>query len=880
MTLPERLLGTLLQLLPEDFRAGYGRDLLATFRAEWREAARGGPGSRLRLWLSTSADVVRTAATEQLDVLSRDVRFALRTLAARPAHTLAAVVTLAVAIGANVAMLAVVDGVLLAPLPYRDPDALVAVAETDRTGEAGNLGYATFLDVRARSRSFAGLCAVSQSTATLLDPSREAARVSAMRVSNGYFEMLGVAPAIGRTFAEAEDRPGAARRVAILSDSLWRRRFGADPGVLGRPLDVGGIPFVVVGVLPRGFSDLVAARRYTGAEIFFPLGYDPAASFACRTCRHLGVYGRLARGVSPQGAARQLGGLFAALEAEHPKEYAGAGARVRPLADEFLGPVRPVLLVLWAGVAALLVVACVHVASLLLLRASERAREIAVRTALGVTPWRLARQLLTESLLLSGLGAALGLALAAAAVRTVVAAGPDELPRLAAVALDGRMLLAAFALAAGCGLVLGLIPLRQLLRPAPAKEVPGRATAPSAAWRLRAALVATSVAVAALLLVGSGLLVRSLGGLLAVEPGFEPEGVLTMQLWLSGETFRHGEDAEQIAAAVAFYDELCRRARALPGVTAASAVTTLPLGGGVDGYGLHIAGRPLANPEEAPSADRFVVAPQFFAALRIPLLRGRLLDERDDQAAPPAVVINRRAAEELFPGQEPLGQQVSLGPPTAPRRTIVGVVGDVRHHGLDVPVGYQVYVPQAQWAWAETFMTVVVRTEAAPAALAGPLRDLARALDPRQPVTNVRLYRDVVHEATATRRFAAGLLVSFAAMAVLLSLVGLYGALSVFVAQRRREIGVRIALGAAAWAIARMVLAQGVRSALAGLLVGLGLAALFAGALRSLLYGVRPLDPSTFAAAALLLSLAAVTICGLPAWRAATLDPAETLRAE
>ena len=291
-------------------------------------------------------------------------------------------------------------------------------------------------------------------------------------------------------------------------------------------------------------------------------------------------------------------------------------------------------------------------------------------------------------------------------------------------------------------------------------------------------------------------------------------------------------------------------------------------------------GRFLANPEEAPSADRFVVAPQFFAAMRIPLLRGRVLDERDGQGAPRVAVINRTAAESLFPGQDPIGQQVCVGPQDADRRTIVGVVGDVRHHGLDVPVAYQVYVPQAQWAWAETFLTVLVRTDGDPAALAGPLREAVRRLDPSQPVTNVRPYREVARASTATRRFAAWLLVSFAVTALLLSVVGLYGSLGVFVAQRRREIGVRLTLGASAGAIGRQVVAQGLKPAFVGLLVGLGLAALSVGALGSLLYEVRPLDPWTFAGAAFLLLLAAALACTLPAWRATTVDPAQTLRAE
>jgi putative ABC transport system permease protein len=385
---------------------------------------------------------------------------------------------------------------------------------------------------------------------------------------------------------------------------------------------------------------------------------------------------------------------------------------------------------------------------------------------------------------------------------------------------------------------------------------------------------------AGLLLIGSGLLVRSLAGLLATAPGFEPRGVLTLSIWLSGPRFREGENRDQILAAARFYDDVLARARALPGVTAASAVSTLPLGGGVDGYGLHVVGRPLENPEQAPSADRFVVAPQLFATLGIPLLRGRLLDERDGIDAEPVVIVNRTLAESLFAGRDPIGEAVRLGPSTAKARRIVGVVGDVRHHGLDVPVGLQVYVPQAQWAWAETALTVLVRGSGDASALAAPLRAIVRSADPAQAVSDVRLYSDVVAGSFGTRRFAAALLTAFAAAALTLSAVGLYGALGVFVALRREEIGVRLALGASAAAVRAMVLRQGMRPALGGIAAGLAAAALSAGTLRSQLHQVKPLDPWSFAAAACLLLACALAACALPAWRASRIDPAATLRSE
>jgi putative ABC transport system permease protein len=873
----DRLFRAFLRLLPEDFRAGYARDLAATLRAEARGA--GGRAARMRLWLATAADVVRIAPAQHADVLARDVRFALRAMATRPLATFAAVATLALGIGANVAMFAVVDGVLLAPLPYRDPDALVAVLETSRT-EASNLGYRTFVDLRERARTLSSVAAVAQSTATLTGGGREPERVKAMRASRAYLDLLGIRPALGRAFVESEDRPGTARQVAVLADGLWRRRFDADPSVVGRTIEVGGLPFQVVGVTPPDFDDLVAARLYGGAEILFPLGYDPDASFACRTCRHLRVFGRLAPGATPEGAAAELGGIMAALEAGHPEEYSGAGAHVRPLADVFLGPVRPVLYVLWAGCAALLVVACANVASLTLLRATERSREMAVRAALGVTRGRLVRQLVTESLLLSLLAGALGLAVAGAGIRLLVAAAPPQLPRLADVGIDARACAVALAFAVGSGLAFGLVPLRRLSTGSADLRGAGRRTGGAPVWRVRAALVGTNVALATVLLVGCGLLVRSLAGLLAVAPGFEPSGVATLQLWLSGPRFRDGTEEQQIAAVVRFYDELLARARALPGVTAAAAVTTLPLGGDIDGYGLHLPARPHPDPAAAPSADRFAVTPEYFAALRIPLVSGRFLAADDRQDTDPVVVVNETLARAFFASGDAIGQQVALGPPTARPRRIVGIVGDVRHQGLDQPVGYQVYVPQAQWAWAETALTVVVRGTGDPDATARGVRALVASLDPTQPVTNVRSLEAVVADATATRRFAAGLLSVFAATALLLSVIGLYGALGSLVAQRRQELAVRLALGAAPGAIRRLVARQGLGPVLGGVALGCALAASSAGALGSLLYGIRALDPATFAAAAgLLLGAAALAAAG-PAWRASRIDPADALRAD
>ncbi len=861
-----RLLRLAIRLLPEEFRASYGRELEITARTE------GAAG--------TIIDVLRRAPGLHWDILQRDGRLALRTLSARPMGTAAVTVTLALGIGANVAMVAVMDTVVWSPLPYHEAGRLLVIQEQRRGEAPTNLGYLTFSDLKDRVQSVQPMVAATQSTATLTAPNLDAERVSAMRVSHEYFAMVGASPALGRVFLPAEDAPGEARRVVILSDALWRRRFQADPGVVGRLLDISGTPFRIVGVMPREFSDLVAARLYNGAELWTPLGYDPAAAFACRTCRHLRVFGRLAPGATEAQAQRELAETMAAIEREHPSEYDNATIATHSLPDLFLGPVRPVLVALWAGVGLLWLVACGNVAHLLLLRASERVQEVAVRTALGVTRGRLIRQFLTETWLLALAGGIAGVGLAWAVLQLVAINGPEQIPRLADVAITPAVLAIAAALVAASGVLIALAPISQVLRSSRSLRLGSgaRGTDSRAAWRSRHVLVSANVAFAVLLLVGSGLLVRSLSGLLSVAPGFTPSGLLTFEVWASGERFRTGEPADQIGAAVRYYDDLLTRLRAIPGVTHAAATTTLPLGGNVDGYGFHIEGRPAANPEAAPSADRFAVTPEYFETMGIRAVSGRLLTAQDQQAGEAVVVINQTAARTLFGGDDPIGMRVMLGPPSARPRTVVGIANDVAHHGLDAEVGPQVYVPHAQWAWAETAMAVVVRTTGTPAALAGPAREAARALDRHQPITRVRTYDAIIGGTTGTRRFAATLLTVFGLCSLALAIVGLYGSVGVMVAQRRRELGLRLALGAPRGGIRRLVLSQGLQPVALGLLAGLALASLSTGALSSLLFEVTPLDLPTFSSAAAALLVCATLACLIPARRATRIDPAVTLR--
>lgn len=878
-----RALRWLLRLLPGEFREGYAREIARTVADEARHLS--GPARRralVRLWLATAGDILRTAPGQHWDILRRDVTFALRTMASRPAHTLTTVAVLGLALGANVAMFAVADAVLLAPLDYRDADRVVLVQEAGRASAAGPTGYLTYADLKARAHSFGALAAATQSTATFTGGGLDAERVNAMRVSREYFEMVGVTPALGRAFTAAEDQPGAARRVVVLSDALWQRRFGGDPSAIGRVVDLGGVPFTIVGVMPRGFDDLVASRLYKDAALWTPLGYDPAASFACRTCRHLRVFGRLQPGVTPAAAEAELTGILRQLASEHTGAYADPVARVQRLGDLFLGPVRPAVLLLWGGVLLLLVVACANVAGLMLLRASERTTEVAVRAALGVTPARLARQLVTEAALLAMIGGAAGVLPAWLVVRGLRGAGPADLPRLADAVIDGRALAAGLLLALVSGVCFGVAPLVKLWRAqrADALRGAGRRTDGVHTWRVRAALAASSVAMAGVLLAGTGVLVRSVSRLLAVDPGVRTAGLLTMKVWAGGPRLTAGDTPQQVAAATAYYSEVLGRIRALPAVRAAAAVSTLPLSGDLDGIGFHVAGLPFENPEEAPQADRFSVAGDYFAALGVPVVAGRVLDARDGPEAPRVAVVNQTAVETVFGGESPLGRQVMLGPPTAAPRTIVGVVADVRHRGLDRPAGVQVYVPQAQWAYPDTLMTLLVGTTGEPMAVAGAVRAAVRDVDPTQPITDVRRMDDVLAATTGTRRFVTGVLGVFAVLAVLLSVVGLYGVLSVMVAQRRVEIGIRLALGARADAIRRMVFLHGLRPALAGAAIGLPLAVVALRAGRSLLFEVPPGDAPALGAAAAILIAASAAACAIPAWRAARIDPAVSLRAE
>jgi putative ABC transport system permease protein len=877
MSWHDRVFKTLMRLLPAELRGDYEREMAATFRAERRSAD--GAASLTRVWLATVVDVFRTAPAEHLDILRRDLAYTIRMLARRPVLTFTAVLTLALGIGANTAIFSVVNGVLFAPLDYRNADQLVLVEE-QTAGRAGNMtGYPTYADLRNESVTIQSSAALSGWSATLTGDGRDAERVDGARVTWEYFRTVGLTPAIGRDFEQGEDRP-AGSLVVIISDSLWRRRYGADPNVVGRQVTVNQQTFTLAGVLPPNAEDIITARQFPNTEIWTPLQYsEQMGPPACRGCRHIFMVARLKDDVTPIDAEADFTRIFQSLAARFPTQYDRPRPVVTPLRDYFLGPARTPLYLLWGAGALLLLIACANIANLLLIRASERAEEIAVRRALGVSPARMLRQLLTEAVVLAVIGGAAGTAMAFWATALLTTNGPAAIPRLSDVAPDARVLGYALALSLVTGVLFGLAPARMLVAcPSAARNGSRRTTSGSGTWRYRASLIAGNVALCVLLLVGSGLLVRSFARLLTVDAGFTPRGLLTFQVNLIGQRY------QQNASTTQFFDDLTARLRATPGVVNVSSSSMLPLTDSMAQMTLQIEGRPIENPAAAPTADTYTVRPDYFETMGIPVLRGRGFEYADGEGAAPVAIISKTTAEELWPGENPIGRRVRIpGAPVYPLRTIVGVVGDVKHFGLHLPVTQQAYLPHAQPPFGpQRAMTMVVRTAADrdPLSLASTVRGQVWSIDPLQPVTRIQAFDEIVAESLATRQFTLVLLASFAGTAVLLAIGGLYGALSYIVSQRSRDIGVRVALGASARAISGLVIRQGMTPAIVGLGMGIAASLAIGRVVESLLFGVSSRDLMTYASVITMIVAGALAACLLPARRAASVDAAVTLRAE
>ena len=803
--------------------------------------------------------------------LAADLRYAVRALRRSPGFTVAAIATLAIGIGTATAIGTAASRTLVGAAPYPHGDRLVFLGHPDDDGSVGNVGFLTVADWRARLKTFDELAIIRGWTPTLVGSSG-AAQMSGMRVSWNYFRMIGVRPALGRDFTAADDTPEG-WRVILISDALWHRQFGARPEVVGEKVEFNGRPFEIVGVLPAGFEPVVSSRFFTRAEIWGPLGYGPAGDSSCRTCQHLKLTGRLAPDVTLARARTDLASVHAGLRREHPNDYNERAPAAVMLGDEIARPVRRPLTLLVAAVAFVLVVASANVAGLLLVRGAEREPELALRSALGARRSRLVRQLVVESAALAAVSAALGLGVAWIGLELLAEHSPVSLPRLDGASVDLQFVLLAIATAAVALLMFAAWPA--VIAARPNLQAVLRSTRQSSSRRItrvREGMLAGQVALALVLVAGAGLMSRTVGRLLAVDPGFDPRGVLSAGMSLVGPAW-----AEDSAVRV-FHDDLLRRVQAMPGVESAALSGQIPLGDNYDRWGFHIEGRTLSSAADAPELERYSVTPGYFRVMRIPLREGRLLADTDTTTAPLVLLVNETAAKSYWPGESPVGARVrlGLGGPASPLRTIVGVVGDVRHYELGAPPTPQMYLPQTQRT--DSFLVLVARTSSDPATLAAPVRAAVSAIARDVPVYDVATLEDRMSRSVASRRFLMLLLWVFGATTVLMAAIGLYGVVSYAVTSRRREFGIRIALGARRADISWLVLRRGGRSVVAGLAIGLAASTLLGRALATQLYETTGADPVALAIAIAALAGAATLAHVAPVRRATAVDPVETLR--
>ncbi len=807
-----------------------------------------------------------------METLLQDLRFAFRSLLRSPGFTAAVILTLALGIGATTAIFGILDAVLFRPLPYADAGRLAMVWEHDRFSgtEREPASVPDYYDFRARSRAFAELAAFQERQASMAGSDGEARQLSLGAAGHQLFPLLGVRPLLGRVFGEAEDREGAAP-VMVLGEGLWRDRFGGSPEVLGSTVRLDGVPHTVVGVVP---ATLDLPREDTNAWV--PLALGPASS--PRSLHNVTVVGRMRPGVTPRAAQREMTALAARLEAENPGENHGRGVTVEPLHEALFGTVRTPLLLLLGASALVLLVACVNVANLLLVRGAGRTREVAIRAALGATRRRLARQLLVESLLLSLLGGAAGVAIAAWGTELLVGLAPAGVPRLHEVGMDGRALAVGLLVALATGCLFGLVPVLQARRVDPQAGLRadgGRgASAALGAARARRGLVAVEVALSVVLVVGAGLLVHSLWRLQRVDPGFRTENVLRASFVLPASRYPQSYDVyPRWDAVTAFQRELLERARGLPGVRSAALASHHPLAPGFTNSFV-IEGREDEAADQAEIPLR-AVSPEYFATVGVPLLRGRLLAPRDDADAPAVLLVNEAAARRFFPGADPVGKRIAFW---GTSREIVGVVGNERFHGVAADAPPAAYPPLAQTPMAAA--TLLLRAAGDPAALVPALRGAVRGLDAEVALYEMETLDRTLSRSISQPRFTTALLGTFAALALLLAVIGVYGVLSYAVAQRTREIGIRVALGARRGEIVRLVVGQGMAPVLAGL--ALGLAAAFAGSrlLSGILFEVAPTDPLAFTVVVPVLGAASLLAAWLPARRAASVDPMTALRTD
>ena len=815
-----------------------------------------------------------------MDTLLQDLRYSIRRLLKRPGFALVVIATLGLGIGANTAIFSVVKSVLLAPLPYPAPDRLMMVWETKPAANRDRnvVNPQNYLDWQQRNTSFTALGLYTWQTMTLTGGGHPE-NVMGRAITPNVLDILGVRPALGRNFTREEGFPNAAMSI-ILSDGLWRRHFGADSTIIGRTITFSGGTATVVGVMPRSFRPL-------GNEQYWQAFRLDAADHQ-RTGRYTMAIGRLRPGVTREQAQADMSGIARRLATEFPDFDTGWGARVVAMKDDVIGSARGVLLMLMGAVAVVLLITCANVGNLMLGHAASRDRELAVRTALGAPGWRLLRQWLIENVVLALAGGVVALGLAVWGVDLLLAVHPDSVPRLQEIRLDRPVLLVTALVSIGVGVLIGLpaafggrlARVGAALRNESARTTEGRRAA-----RFRGALVIAQVSLALVLLIGAGLLVRSIARLSAVDPGFNPDKVLTFTVDLPAGTYpgpRIGSAvmADSVPGPITrFYSKLLEQLRAQPGVRSAGAVTWLPLTGIGAGTGFEVVGRPKPLPGQEPGAIIRVADPQYLATMGIPLLRGRGLTDRDAAGAPPVVLVSAALARRMWPTEDPIGQhlKVSWTSPEA-HAEVVGVVGDALATGLDGDRDPTIYFPLAQSPMGR--MSVVIRTAGAPFAVVPEVRTAMRGLDADLPVEDFQAMADVVTSSMADRRYPMFLLMIFSAVAMLVAAVGVYAVLAFAVNQRTREIGIRMALGAQRRQVLRLVLRNGLGLTLAGLALGAVGGAFASRALSRLLFRVAPADPLTTGCVVVVLFVVSILAMYLPARRATRVDPMSALRNE
>ena len=835
--------------------------------AEARRALRLEFGSALAL-----REEVRASGWEHLvGTITGDVRYAIRGLRDNAGLTMVVVTTLALGVGATTAIFSAVKPVLFESLPYPSGDRIVAIWDRAVDGSPADITFGTYRELVERSRSFEAIAAMKPWQPTLTGRA-EPERLEGQRVSASYFRALGVRPALGRDFAAEDDRPNAAQ-VVILSNGLWRRRFGADPSIVNRTIALNDTQFTVVGIMPAAFENVVLEV----AEVWAPLQYDPALPQSGREWgHHLQAVARLRPGVPLKVAASELNELAERPTAEHPRVPWAAlrqGLILRSLQDDITRGVRPALIAVLGAVLLVLSIACVNVTNLLLARAARRRGEFAMRAALGASRWRLVTQLLTESVVLALIGGAFGIAVAYAGLGTLIALSPLRLPRLESVRVDGAVLTFAIATTTVIGMVVGLIPALQAAGAQPDAFLRTSRTVAGGHHRTRGALVIAEMALAIVLLVCAGLLVRSLERLFAVDSGFNPSGLLTMQVQISARQFDSPDATHR------FFDRALEAVQRIPGVTAAAFTSQLPFSSDFEKYGTTFESSPTENLEDDHSALRYAISPSYIDTMGIPLRRGRLFVDRET-AGPPVALINEAFARRRFPGLEAVGQRLHLGRTDLPWITIVGVVGDVKQTSLATAQSDAVYVPASQWYAPDRVRSIVVRTNGNPTALSGFVRQAIWSVDKDQPVVRVATMEGLLAATAAGRRFVMLLFEAFALAALALAAIGIYGVLSGSVADRGREIGVRAALGASTSDILKLVMRHGMMLTGTGTALGVATAIAVSRGLVSMLFGISPLDPTTYIAVVVVLSAVSAAASGIPAWRAVRIDPSVTLRAE